>query len=188
MRTIRDFAAYFSYLVRDGIFIAVAIAEVVAFLVKSSIPLTRRPAILDESWVYLSMLATGFVIAAFRLNRNLAVKVYLTSPEQRALRKELRERVIRLKFTIEGRNQERIPLDHALEILGLAKELGDGYVIGECEEMKGILERNHNNRYLIVDMWRNARKDYESVVARTGYVLDRLEKTAGGTNSGKPNV
>ncbi len=186
VKTIKDFVVYFSQLVRDGIFIAVTFAEVIAFFVKSAIPLPRRPAILDESWVYLAILATGFVIAAFRLHRDLDVKASLTSRERRALRKELREKVIRLKFTIEGRKVERIPVDQALEILGLAKELGDGYLIAECEEIKGLLERNHDSQHYIENMSRNSRRDYESVIARTGYILNWLEKTVGDTNSGNP--
>ncbi len=186
MSTIKALLSYLSLLIRDGIFLAVAIAEAVAFIVKSAIPLARRPAILDESWVYLAILATGFVIAAFRLHRDLEVKASLTSPERRALRKELGEKVIRLKFTIGGRKVERIPVDQALEILGLAKELGNGYLIAECEEIKGLLERNHDSQHYVENMSRNSRRDYESVIAKTGFILNWLEKTVGDTNSGNP--
>ncbi len=70
-------------------------------------------------------------------------------------------------------------MDQALEIVGIAKELRDGYVIAECEEIKNLLERNYDSRYLIVDLFRKARKDYDSVRARIGYVLDRIDKAAG---------
>ncbi len=179
MWTIKDFAFYLSRLVRDGILRAVTIVDVGAFLVKSLIPPTRRPAFLDESGVYLTVLAVAFVIAAYRLDRDLRAKVLLFgSTEERALRREIRERLIRLKGAIERHSQEAIPMDQALEIVGIAKELRDGYVIAECEEIKNLLEHNYDSRYLIVDLFRKARKDYDSVRARIGYVLDRIDKAA----------
>ncbi len=182
MGKIKDFAAYFLLLARDGLFLAIAIADAGTFLVKSLIPIARRPVILDESWVYLSLLAIAFAIAAYKRDRDLRLRISSASVEQsRLLRRELKERLIKLKFTIERRNREPIPMDQILGILGLAKELGDKDVTAECEEIKNVLERNYDSRYYISELFETSRKDYDSVRARIGYVLDRLEKPAAGT-------
>ena len=185
VKTIKDFTVYFSRLVRDGVFIAVTFVDATTFLVKSFVPSTRRPPILDESWAYLVVLAFGFVIAAYRLDRDLRARL---STERSALREELKERLIRLKFTIERRNKEPIPMDQVLGIEGLAKDLKDGYVIAGCGEIKSILQRNYESRYYVVYLFEDARKDYDSVRAKVDHALNHLEKTVGPVMSGSPRV
>jgi hypothetical protein len=172
----KDFLSYLGRLVGDAIFRAVAIADAIAFLVKLFVPPAYRPLIPDESWAYLIVLVFGFVIAAYRIDQNLRSRL---STERSALCKDLRGRLIRLKFTIERRNKTPIPLDQILEIQGLAKDIGDEYVIDECGEMKDVLQRNYDSRQYLVDMFEDARRDYDSVRARVDFALDRIEKIVG---------
>jgi len=177
---VRDFASYLYRLVGDAIFRGAAIAGALAFLVKSLLPSPRRAAILDSPSLYLVILGIGFVVAAYRLDRSLRARV---STERAALVRELRTMLISLKFNIERRNKEPVPINQAMVIEGLARDLRDEYVIAECGEIKTILQRNYDSRYHVAYMFEDARVDYDSVRGRVDHVLKHLDEVYG---PGKP--
>ena len=123
--------------------------------------------------MYLAVLAVGFLIAAYRLDRDLRAKL---ARQRSALCKELMERLIDLKFTIERRDKERIPMDQFLKIYDLAKDLGDGYVIAECEQIGSALQPNYDGGRSIASLFEDARKDYESATGRIDYILKYLRE------------
>src|SRR5438034_11191701 len=108
MKTIQDFAGYVWRLVWNAVIFGAGIIDGVGLLVKALVPPTRRPPILDASWVYLMVLAFAIAISAYKLDRDLRAKL---STERRALVRELRERLIRLKTTLERRRHERSQID-----------------------------------------------------------------------------
>src|SRR5713226_1905244 len=171
MKMIRDFAGYIWRLVWNAIVIGAGITDGVGLLVKALVPPTRRPPILDASWVYLVVLAFAFAISAYGLDRDLRAKL---STERRVLVRELRERLIRLKTAIESRSPERIPIDQFLVIEGLAKDLGDRQAILKCGEMKSVLQRHYDGGSRIAD-FQDATRDYDSVRTRIDFVRNRLE-------------
>jgi hypothetical protein len=176
MKTVWDFAGYVWRLVWNAVGLGTAFVGGVGLIVKGLVPPTRRPPILDApSWVYLMVLALGFVIAAYRLDRDLRAKI---STERRVLVRELTERLVKLKVTIERRNRAPIPIDQILGIQGLAKDLGDEYVIAECEETKNILQRNYDTRDYILQMFGEAEGDYDAVRAKVDHVLKHLAEVS----------
>jgi hypothetical protein len=175
MRTVWDFAGYVWRLVWNAVGLGTAFVGGVGLIVKGLVPPTRRPPILDApSWVYLIVLAFGFVIAAYRLDRDLRAKL---STERRELIRELRDRLIILKTTLERRSSERIPIDQFLIIEGLAKDLGDGQVILECGEMKNVLQPHYDRGSFIADL-QGPTRDYDSVRTRIDFVLKRLAEVS----------
>jgi len=122
----------------------------------------------------LVILAIGFMSAAYRIDRDLRAKL---STERSALRKDFKKKLITLRFTIERRNRgEMIPMDQVLIIKDLAKDLGDSYMIAECDEIERVLQRNYDSLGQIAYLFEQSRRDYDSVIGRIGYVLNHLEK------------
>jgi len=173
--TLKDFGLYLWRLVRNWFFLAGAIIDALGLIAKSVTPPTRRPGVLDESWFYLTVLAVAFVIAAYRLDRDLRANLFT---ERDKLQRELRDRLIELKFSIESRPQEPIPINQAMVIEATAKDLGDAYVIAECAEIRTILQRSRESGLRIMEMFVADRRDFDSVRARVDYVLKHLDKIA----------